>query len=96
MRIEKLPRFNDELETIVLFIADESQSRALKFYDELILKIKQIPLAPLSYRQREKIKSKNVRELIFKGYTIPFLIDIEEDKIIVLGIFNQNIWKVDK
>jgi plasmid stabilization system protein ParE len=93
MRLEKLARFDEELETIVLFIAEDSQSRALKFYDELIAKIEQIPISPLIYRQREKSKDENVRELIFKGYTVPFLIDNEENKIIILGIFSQNIWK---
>ncbi len=95
MKLEKLARFNEELEKIVLFIAEDSQNRALEFYDKLISKIEQIPLAPLIYRQREKSKDENVRELIFKGYTIPFFIDIEENKIIILGIFSQNIWKED-
>ena len=54
MKLEKLARFNEELETIVLFIAEDSQSRALEFYDELIIKIEQIPLSPLIYRKREK------------------------------------------
>jgi len=95
MRLEKLERFNEELEIIVLFIAEDSQSRALKFYDELIVKIEQIPLSPLIYREREKSKDEHVRELIFKGYTVPFLIDKEEDKVVILGIFSQNIWKED-
>jgi plasmid stabilization system protein ParE len=30
------------------------------------------------------------RELIYKGYTIPYLID--GDEIVVMGIFNQNQW----
>ena len=92
MKLEKLARFNKELEVIVLFIAKDSPNRALEFYDELRGKLEQIPFSPLIYRKRENSKDENVRELIFKGYTVPFLIDREEDKIVILGIFSQNIW----
>ncbi|MDP3466047.1 MAG: type II toxin-antitoxin system RelE/ParE family toxin, partial [Sulfuricurvum sp.] len=30
------------------------------------------------------------RELIHKGYTIPYLVD--DESIVILGIFNQNEW----
>ena len=92
MKLEKLARFNKELEVIVLFIAEDSPNRALEFYNEQIAKIEQIPFSPLIYRKRENSNDENVRELIFKGYTVPFLIDREEDKIVILGIFSQNIW----
>jgi len=95
MRLVKLPRFNEELEIIVLFIAEDSQNRALEFYDELLMKIEKIPLSPLAYRKKEQSADENIREFIFKGYTIPFLIDEEEKEIVILGIFNQNIWEVD-
>jgi len=65
----------------------------LSFFDELILKIKDIPINPYMYRQRENFKNGKTRELIFKGYTVPFYIDDEKNKIIILGIFNQNIWQ---
>lgn len=31
-----------------------------------------------------------------KGYTVPFYTDREEDKILVLGIFGQNIWDIEE
>lgn len=92
MILEQSTRFSEELETILGYIALDSPSRALNFYHELILKIKEIPNRPNSYRQRINFKNGNVRELIFKGYTVPFFIDVEKDKIIILGIFNQNMW----
>lgn len=96
MILEKLPRFNDELEEIVLFIAEDSSNRALEFYDELLSKIEKIPLSPFIYRQKEGLEDENIREFIFKGYVVPFFIDDEEDKIVLLGIFNQNLWAIDK
>jgi toxin ParE1/3/4 len=90
--LEQSPRFEEELETIVDFIALDSPDRALDFYYELLSKIHNIPTHPYSHRQRITVKDKNVRELIFKGYTIPFKIDEENNKIVILGIFNQNLW----
>lgn len=92
MILEQSSRFGKELETIIDFIALDSPNRALIFYDELISKIKNIPTQPYSYRKRINSIDENLRELIFKGYTVPFLIDKEKNKIVILGIFNQNLW----
>ena len=88
----KSKRFTEELHTIVLFIALDNPNRALNFFDTLISKIEEISLNPFSHRQR-KASDKYTRELIFKGYTIPYYVDIPNDTIVILGIFNQNQWK---
>ena len=92
MILEQSSRFEEEFEIIIDFIALDSVNRTLKFYDELIIKIKNIPHSPYSYRKRNNSQSPTTRELIFKGYTITFEIDEENNKIIILGIFNQNLW----
>jgi len=74
----------------VEFIALDNIQRALKFYDEVILRILEIPNFPYAYRKKDD--DENLRELIYKGYTVPFEIDRENQKIIILGIFNQNLW----
>jgi toxin ParE1/3/4 len=89
--LEQSSRFEEEFEIIIDFIALDSVNRALEFYDEIILKIKSIPNNPYLYRKRNE-KNLTTRELIFKGYTIPFEIDEKNNKIIILGIFNQNLW----
>lgn len=68
-------------------------TRALDFFDELIAKIHNIPTNPYLYRIRETLDDDNIRELIYKGYTVPFYIDKPKSKIIVLGVFNQNLWQ---
>ena len=90
MIVEKSDRFKNELKTIVDFIALDSVPRALEFYDEMILKIQNIPYNAYAYRKKDK--DENLRELIFKGYTVPFEIDKNNRKIIILGVFNQNLW----
>ncbi|MDD2566453.1 MAG: type II toxin-antitoxin system RelE/ParE family toxin [Thiovulaceae bacterium] len=93
MTLEKSPRFDSELEAIVDFIAKDSPNRALHFFDEIISKINQIPSNPYIHKKRKFLDDENIREMIFKGYTIPFLIDTKNGKIVVLGIFNQNLWE---
>ncbi|MDD4329876.1 MAG: type II toxin-antitoxin system RelE/ParE family toxin [Aliarcobacter sp.] len=88
--VEKSDRFKSELKVIVEFIALDSIQSALNFYDEITSKILDIPSHPYIYRKKDD--DENLRELIYKGYTIPFEIDKENHKIIILGIFNQNLW----
>ena len=93
MIIEKSERFKDEFEVIIDFIALDSVNRALKFYDALVSKINKIPDNPYIHRKRPSLNDENVRELIYQGYTVPFEIDTQNQKIIILGIFNQNLWQ---
>ena len=59
----------------------------------MISSIEDIAHNPFGCRRRESSKDKYTRELIFKGYTIPYYIDSTQEKIIILGIFNQNKWE---
>ena len=93
MILIKSVRFKEELQSIVLFIALDNPNSALDFFDTIISKIEDIPLNPYSHRKRNLSKNIYTRELIFKGYTIPYYIDTEKNKIIILGIFNQNKWE---
>jgi len=68
----------------------DSVQRALNFYDEITSKV--LDIANLPYAYRKKDDDENLRELIYKGYTVPFEIDKANQKIIILGIFNQNLW----
>ncbi len=74
------------------YIALDSPARALDFFETIISKVQKIPENPYIYRQKSCANDDKTRELIFKGYTIPFDIDEANNKIIILGIFNQNIW----
>ena len=110
MILEKSDRFYQELEDILNFISMDSPNRALKFYDDLVGKIEDIPFNPYIHRKRNFLNknidrelvlkgytfqflAENTRELIFKGYTVPFLIDKNDEVIIILGVFNQNLWE---
>ncbi|MBN2824679.1 MAG: type II toxin-antitoxin system RelE/ParE family toxin [Campylobacterales bacterium] len=90
--VETTSRFDEELIEILDFIAQDSIEVTLNFYDTLMEKLHIIPHNPLIYRQREN-SNYHTREMIFKGYTVPFYIDEESSIIFILGIFNQNLWE---
>ena len=92
MQIIYSSRFKKELLQIVNFIKKDSQTRAYSFSYSMKSKIELISSNPYSYRKRISSENSDLRELIFKGYTIPFFIDKVDNKIIILGIFNQNLW----
>ena len=41
---------------------------------------------PYKFRKSIYFEDDNIRDYIYKGYVIPYLIDTEEDKIILLGM----------
>jgi hypothetical protein len=41
---------------------------------------------PYKYRKSIYFDNENIRDLIYKGYTIPYLIDEDNKSIVLLGI----------
>ena len=84
-------RFEFELAFITEFIASrDGYQRAEKFYNEIYAQIDKIPFMPFRFRQNTEANDKNIRELIFKGYKVPF--HVSSDKIEILGIYKTNLW----
>lgn len=67
MDIEYSSRFNDELFTIYLYIADDSIIQADLFISKLKNSIQNIPIMPYRHRQSSKSDDKEVRELVHEG-----------------------------
>lgn len=80
-------RFLGELKVIFDFIASDSNQRAKRFTDEIVSKLDLLPNNPFMGRAVSQTK----REFIYKGYVIPYFIN--EDTILILGIYKANIWK---
>ena len=77
--------FSNKFKDIWHYIAKDSKNNANKFKKELKLDIENIPHFPYKYRESIWFNDKNIRDLIFKGYTVPYL--IQADKIVILDIF---------
>jgi len=93
MTIEKSHRFDQELAAVLAFISEDNPHHALAFLDKLIPLIDMLSEQPYLYRKRDAAHDSYTRELIYRGYTIPYYIDTGHQKIIILGIFNQNQWE---
>ena len=92
MVIKRTARFNRELRAVFDFIAKDSPSRARDFRNELIAKIERTAQAPFICRKSINFNDESIRDLIFKGYVIPYLID--DEVIYILGIYKANEWEM--
>lgn len=90
MKILKTKHYNNELKTILSYIAKDKISASRDFYNKLNKQIKELYNFPYKYRQSIYFINKNIRDMIFEGYTIIYEVDLEENLIIVLSIFNKN------
>lgn len=83
--------FEIELRVILKFIAKDSYENAVKFEKNLYTEIEKIPFMPYRFRKNFDLNREDVRDLIFKGYIIPFKITTKN--IEILTIFKQNLPK---
>jgi len=86
LQVKKSNRFKSEIKQIVKFIGESNPKNAERFYYALMDHLDSLVDHPRKGRTTEE----GGRELIYKGYTIPYLIDGED--IVIMGIFNQNEW----
>ena len=89
MPVKRSKRFNGELLEIIKFIAKNNPKNARRFYNQILAHVQTLTDNPKKGRPAEN----GSRELIYKGYVIPYFIDGES--ILILGIFSQNEWKQD-
>lgn len=92
MQIIQTYRFLLDLEKIADFISLDSIKQANLFLDNLEKSIENIPFMPYKNRKSFSFDNENIRDLIFKGYVIPYLIDKSKNEILILGIYKNNLW----
>ena len=94
MRVRKSKRFEAELKEIVAFISRDSVFYAKKFRRELLAETDTLSFMPRRCRKSIHADNPNIRDFIFKGYTVPFLVDDERDEVVLLGVLKHNIWRL--
>lgn len=87
MKIIKDEFFTHNFQAILRFIARDSKSKAIDFSNDLFKKINNLPNHPYKFRHSFYHDSIQVRDFVYKGYTVPYLIDETNDMIILLDIF---------
>ena len=96
MQIIKDELFKESLKTVLKYIAQDSKAKASKFNKQLSVQVNKLGNMPFKFRQSNYYDDNNIRDLIFKGYTIPYLVDEEKELIVVLDIFKYSYRKVIK
>jgi len=85
MKIEITLSFREKLGNQVLYIAKDKPKAARKFKEDIIRKIKLLNQNPYSGRKSIYFYRSDIRDLIFKGYTIVYKIDEINETIFVFG-----------
>ena len=90
MEIIRSRKYQIRLLNILQYIAEDKISASRKFQKELDVLIDHIPDFPYKNRQSIYFDIQNTRDLIYKKYTIIYEINLENNSIEILDIFNQN------
>jgi len=80
------PKFYEDFTEIYDFISIDSNHRANDFTTQLQDKISYLVDFPYKYRKSHYFSDDNIRDYIFKGYVIPYSIDIDNNTLSILGI----------
>ncbi len=90
MIITRTDEYQKELLIILKYIAKDKITASKKFKKELNEQIDKIPNFPYKYRKSIYFNDENVRDMIFKKYTINYEIDLNKNTIFIFSIFNKN------
>ncbi len=88
MRIVRSQAYIQALQKSMQFIAIDSKARALNFKKELDTHIDNLDNMPYKFRKSIYFDDEHIRDLIVKGYTIVYKIDMAKDKITIIGLRN--------
>ncbi len=86
MQIIYQPKFINSFNNIWDYITQDSKSRANKFKKEIKKLIENIHHMPYKCRKSIYFDDDNIRDLIFKGYTIVYKVDKSKEQITIIGI----------
>jgi plasmid stabilization system protein ParE len=90
MQIKLDKKFEINFNLILEYIAKDKLSASKKFRKDLFKQIKNLPNYPYKFRKSFYFNDENIRDMMFKKYTIVYEIDVDNDMIIILNIFNKN------
>lgn len=90
MQINRLKRYRNNLFQILDYIAQDKFSASEKFKNELDELINNLPTFPYKYKKSIYFNNDNIRDMVYKGYTIIYRVNLEKNTIYIIRIFNKN------
>jgi len=91
LKIVESEQFQKELRHIALYIKQDKPSAAVTFLKKLQEEILLMTQSPYMYRQSVYFDIPDIRDMVYRGYTIVYEIDKANAQIILLSIFNKNL-----
>ena len=91
MQIIYHPLFEDQLVEIAQHISLDKPEAGFQFAIDIETLIRSLPDFPLRYRKSIYSDDDNVRDMIFKKYTVIYEVNFEKNVIEILEIFNRNL-----
>jgi len=88
MTIVRSQGYLKALQKTMQFISLDSKSRALHFKDELDTHIDNLDNMPFKCRKSIYFNDDTIRDLIFKGYTVVYKVNLAQNKITIIGLRN--------
>ncbi len=88
MKIVRSKKYTRSLQEALSFIARDSRQRALNFKRELDVHINNLDNMPFKFRRSIYFEDENIRDLIFKGYTVVYKVEEEKQIITIIGMRN--------
>ena len=86
MQVIRSKKYLVSLQEIMRFISLDSKKRALTFRNQVDKQIATIPEMPYKCRKSIYFDDDNIRDLIFKGYTIVYKVGESKEQITIIGI----------
>ena len=89
MKVSFEAKFIEKLNDQVRYISKDKPKAARKFKTDLIKNLKKDLNQPFNFQKSRYYDDENIRDYVFKGYTIVFGIDINEQIISVFGLIKH-------
>lgn len=90
MQIKLDEKFEINFNIVFEYIAKDKFSASKKFKKELFQQIKNLPDFPYKFWKSFYFDDEKVRDMTFKGYTVIYEVDLDDNIIIILNIFQKN------
>ena len=89
MKIKFQEEFLFKLNKKVDYISKDKPSAARKFKIELLKNLKKDLKEPFHFKKSKHYNDNYIRDYVFKGYSIVYYIDIDEDSISIFGFIKH-------
>ena len=89
MKIKLTIEFNHDLNEIVDFISKDKPLAARKFKIEIIKMMQKDLTDPFLFKKSIYFEDENIRDYVFKGFTIVIKADIELDLVTIVAILKH-------